>query len=162
MEESKRHIGFTKVSLPFGWLGNMAPYPVVYDLGHGLTNWRTTEALFQAMRFPEHSPVRKRIYDEKSPMGAKFVAKAHRPEMIVDPMSTADVLNMRLCLELKTRQHDLMKDLLATGDSVLYEDVASRKNKGSSLFWGAYLDGDQLVGRNMLGHLWMEIRNSAV
>ena len=36
-------IAFTKVALPFGWLGNMAPYPVTY----GGKAWRTTEALFQ-------------------------------------------------------------------------------------------------------------------
>jgi predicted NAD-dependent protein-ADP-ribosyltransferase YbiA (DUF1768 family) len=39
-------IWFTKVNLPYGWLGNMAPYPVLHDG----CSWLTTEALFQAMR----------------------------------------------------------------------------------------------------------------
>ena len=39
-------IWFTKVNLPYGWLGNMAPYPVLHDG----CRWLTTEALFQAMR----------------------------------------------------------------------------------------------------------------
>jgi predicted ATP-grasp superfamily ATP-dependent carboligase len=40
-------ITFTKTSLPFGWLGNMAPYPIEYLE----KTWRTAEALFQALRF---------------------------------------------------------------------------------------------------------------
>lgn len=35
-------IWFTKVDLPYGWLGNMAPYPVLHDG----CRWLTTEALF--------------------------------------------------------------------------------------------------------------------
>lgn len=36
-------IAFTKVKSPYGWLGNMSPYPVHYQ---GRT-YRTTEALFR-------------------------------------------------------------------------------------------------------------------
>jgi hypothetical protein len=39
-------ISFTKVDLPYGWLGNMAPYPLAYE---DLTYW-TTATLFQALR----------------------------------------------------------------------------------------------------------------
>jgi predicted NAD-dependent protein-ADP-ribosyltransferase YbiA (DUF1768 family) len=42
-------ITFTKVNLPFGWMGNMSPYPINYMD----KTWRTTEALFQALRFNE-------------------------------------------------------------------------------------------------------------
>ena len=66
-------IAFTKVALPFGWLGNMAPYPVTY----GGKAWRTTEALFQALRFEDES-IREAIRQEKSPMAAKLVAKRHK------------------------------------------------------------------------------------
>ena len=64
-------VSFTKVSLPFGWLGNMSPYPVQYN---GVM-WKTTEHLFQALRFKENSPIRDEICMQKSPMGAKMCAK---------------------------------------------------------------------------------------
>ena len=65
-----KYISFTKVALPYGWLGNMSPHPVTYNE----EVWRTTEALFQALRFNDPS-IQKEIRDEKSPMGAKLKAK---------------------------------------------------------------------------------------
>jgi len=38
---------------------------------------------------------------EKSPMGAKMVAKKNTSRMVVKPMSEQDVENMRLTLRLK-------------------------------------------------------------
>ena len=60
-------IKFTKVSLPYGWLGNMAPFPVMYKG----KKWLTIEALFQALRF-EDEKIIEEIRLEKSPMGAKM------------------------------------------------------------------------------------------
>jgi predicted NAD-dependent protein-ADP-ribosyltransferase YbiA (DUF1768 family) len=40
-------IWFKGVKEPNGWMGNMAPYPITYN---GQV-WRTSEALFQSMRF---------------------------------------------------------------------------------------------------------------
>lgn len=40
-------IAFTKVSLPFGWMSNMSPHPIV----HHSCEWPTAEHLFQALRF---------------------------------------------------------------------------------------------------------------
>jgi predicted NAD-dependent protein-ADP-ribosyltransferase YbiA (DUF1768 family) len=40
-------INFTKNNLPYGWLGNMSQYPI--DFGGVI--WKTTEALFQGLRF---------------------------------------------------------------------------------------------------------------
>ena len=66
-------ISFTKVSLPYGWLGNMAPYPVKYNN----VRYRTTEALFQSLRFMNHPDVQVLIQENKSPMGCKMVAKKY-------------------------------------------------------------------------------------
>ena len=104
-------LAFTKVALPYGWLGNMAPYPVTYE---GKT-WRTAEALFQALRFEEES-IQEAIRREKSPMAAKMVAKRHKSQMVVVPMGAADLDNMRLVLRLKLQAHPaLRRQLLATG-----------------------------------------------
>lgn len=148
-----RVIAFTKVDLPYGWLGNMAPFPVVHD-GRG---YRTTEALFQALRFDQDS-IREAIRSEKSPMGAKMRAKKFRQQMVLLPQSDRDVANMKMVLGLKLSSHSALREkLLATGDALFIEDC-SKRPRGSGLFWGAALIGDRWEGANILGRLWMEIR----
>lgn len=148
-------ISFTKVSLPYGWLGNMAPFPVV----HEGVEWRTTEALFQALRFAPDSPIRELIREQKSPMAAKMLAKKHADARVVTPLTDADLDLMRLVLRLKVEQHPKVKqDLLATGDAWIVEDVTKRPG-GSGVFWGAALMPDGTwQGGNALGELWMELR----
>lgn len=147
-------ISFTKVKLPYGWLGNMSPYPINLDD----KIWRTSEALFQAFRFSDDD-IKELIRAEKSPMGAKFVMKANEAHLVVEKHSVRDVRNMKMCLNLKLIQHkSLIKELLDTGDSIIVEDVTNRGDVGGNLFWGAMLVGDEWVGKNTLGNLWMEIR----
>jgi predicted NAD-dependent protein-ADP-ribosyltransferase YbiA (DUF1768 family) len=147
-------INFTKSKLPYGWMGNMSPYPVKF----GEDTYRTTEALFQALRFSDNA-IKALIREEKSPMGAKFVAKARVPEMTVEQLSDKDVLNMRMCVTLKLMQHpELITELLATGDELIVEDVTNRGDKGSNLFWGAMLVDGEWVGKNILGNIWMDER----
>lgn len=152
-----KNIGFTKVSLPYGWLGNMSPYKIHF----WGKEWRTTEALFQAMRF-EDMEIREAIRLEKSPMGAKFKAKKHKDKMVIDLMGDTDKLNMKTCIALKLDQHPVLKKMLIeTGSSLLYEDVSTRKNRKSSLFWGAVLNEDgSLDGENILGNIWMDERKA--
>jgi ribA/ribD-fused uncharacterized protein len=147
-------IAFTKVKLPHGWLGNMAPFPIEHD---GKI-WRTTEALFQALRF-EDEEIRELIRDQKSPMAAKMMAKKHRDKMVIQPMSDEDYGNMTLCLLLKIKHHsELITPLLETGNSIIVEDVTARGSRGSNLYWGAMqIDGDW-IGENKLGRAWMYLR----
>ena len=148
-------ITFTKVKLPYGWLGNMSPYPIEYEG----KEWRTTEALFQALRF-EDEEIRELIRSQKSPMAAKMMAKKHRELMKIQPMSDEDYGNMTLCLILKLKHHpNLIDDLLKTEDFVIIEDVTARGSRGSNLYWGAMLDenGDW-IGENKLGRSWMYLR----
>ena len=149
-------IGFNKTKEKYGWLGNMAAYPIQYN---GVM-WKTSEALFQAMRFDDEEII-SQIRQEKSPMGAKMYAKKNKDMMIIAPMSDQDVENMSLCLSLKFEQHkELSKMLKATGSEIIYEDISSRKSKGNSLFWGAYLENGVLIGKNTLGRLLMKLRSS--
>lgn len=151
------YIAFTKVRLPYGWLGNMSPFPLVY-LGEA---WRTSEALFQALRF-EDSDIRTLIRVQTSPMAAKMVAKQRRAAMTVDPQGPLDVVHMRRVVALKVAQHpQLEADLIATGDAPIYEDCTKRQ-RGSGLFWGAALVDGVWQGWNMLGRIWMDLRHAAV
>lgn len=148
-------ISFTKVALEYGWMGNMSPHPVVHN---GLT-YRTSEALFHALRLPEGHEGREKIREQKSPMAAKMVSKTLKDEYVVEPWSAEDVTNMIFCVKLKMEQHpELMSWLLATGDAMIYEDVSSR-DRGSGSFWGASKTSGEWVGENILGQILMEVRD---
>ncbi len=143
-------IAFTSVRLPFGWLGNMAPFPI--------GEWLTSEHLFQALRFPSESPVRQLIRAQKSPMSAKMIAKSHAAEMIVAPRGDQDLANMERVLARKLEQHPILRDRLRlTAGMTIIEDC-SRRASASGLFWGAALHDGTWRGENRLGRMWMEIR----
>jgi len=151
-------IAFTKVKSPHGWLGNMAPYPLEYQG----KEYRTSEALFQCLRFASHPEVQEEIRAQKSPLAAKMIARKNR-ELLDrgEPWdeSEDDVDRMRLCLREKLRQHPELKQLLLeTGDALLVEDCTARPRE-SARFWGAVLENGQWRGRNVLGTLWMELRD---
>jgi len=146
-------IAFTKVDLPHGWLGNMAPFPVRHD-GKW---WRTTEALFQALRF-HNEAIKEEIRALPSPMGAKMRAKRHKAKRVIEPQSEQDVANMEMVLRLKLEQHpELKQRLIDTGAGDIIED-STRRPGGSGKYWGAAFKDGQWVGRNMVGKLWMKLR----
>jgi ribA/ribD-fused uncharacterized protein len=150
-------ISFTKVNLPYGWCGNMAPYAVEY----AGKRWRTTEALFQALRFDDEA-IREEIRATSSPMSAKWTAKKYIKlgKHVVVPQSEPDLANMVLALRLKLAQHpELRQQLLDTGDEVIIEDCGKRQG-GSGMFWGAAFKEGRWVGENTLGKLWMRIREA--
>lgn len=144
-----------KVREIHGCWGNMSPYPVEYE---GKT-YRTTEALFQCLRFDDEEVI-EAIRENKSPMGAKFVSKRYRAKMVVEPVSKQDLDNMRMCLRLKVEQHsELVEELIKTGDQEIVEDCTKRQ-RGSGMLWGAAKQADGTwQGHNWLGKLWMELRN---
>ena len=146
-------IEFTKVNLPYGWMGNMAPYPIFYDG----KRWLTSEALFQAMRFNDEE-IKELIRVQTSPMAAKMKAKKYKLQYAVEPMSDQDVENMKLCVRLKLEEHPNLKtQLLATGDNYIFENIGKR-NKPRDYFWGAKMINGELVGNNIMGKIWMELR----
>jgi ribA/ribD-fused uncharacterized protein len=149
-------ISFSKVALSYGWLGNMSPYPIIYE-GKG---WRTVEALFQSLRFTDENII-EGIRTEKSPMGAKMKAKSFRSSYSTLPLSEQDIENMRLCLQLKFTQHsDLRNKLLQTGEQTIIEDIGSRRGARHE-FWGAYKNQkNEWVGNNLMGNLLMQLRAS--
>lgn len=143
-----------RVKDPGGCWGNMAPFPVTHE---GVT-WRTTEALFQAMRFEDES-IREMIRMEKSPMGAKMKAKANVESMTVVQLSEQDLDNMRLVLRLKIEQHpELKQQLIESEDAFIVENCTNRPH-GSGLFWGSAFKDGKWEGQNWLGKLWMELRS---
>ncbi len=142
-----------KVAEEHGWLGNMSRFPLVW----GGQTYKTAEHLFQCLRFRDPG-IWEEIRGKSSPMQAKWSAKGRKAEMTVEPMSQEDLENMEIVLGLKLEQHPELRDrLLATGDSVIIEDC-SKRPRGSGLFWGAAWKDGVWTGTNMLGKLWMKLR----
>lgn len=146
-------IKIRKVKEEYGCLSNMHNTPITWN-GQ---EWRTSEALFQALRFSDIE-IREHIRSQKSPMGAKLAAKSRQNQMTIKPLSNQDVLHMEFCLRLKFTQNEKAKQiLLSTGKQYIVEDCTKRP-RGSALFWGAKMTQDGWVGENKLGKLLMAIR----
>lgn len=148
-------IWFKKNKEEYGWMGNMAPYPIKYD---GKV-WRTSEAMFQGMRYDDED-IKEIIRKEKSPMGAKMKAKKFKDRMVVVPMSDLDVENMRKCVRMKFDQHpELKKELMKTKGVFIYEDIGNRNGERHK-FWGVKkISENEGDGQNMMGRILMELRD---
>ena len=154
-------ITITTVKEESGWLSCMSAYPVIYE-GE---QYRTCEALFQALRFKGHPKIQKEIQLCPSPMGAKMIARREKGLLGRGKKwdeARSDIRLMKKCLRLKLDQHpELQERLINTGDAIIIEDCTTH-DKESARFWGAVrIDGDW-IGTNELGKLWMEIREELV
>lgn len=145
---------FFKVSEEFGSLSNMAGgYPLeVNDV-----EITSSEALYQALRFPDHPEIQQEIIVQASPMSAKMKAKkdGRKEKFSRADWNLVNVEIMRWCLRVKLVQHfdEFFETLMSTKARAIVE--RSRKDR----FWGAVLEEDgALRGENRLGLLLRELR----
>jgi ribA/ribD-fused uncharacterized protein len=142
-----------KTKESFGGLSNMASgFPLLVNGIRILTS----EALYQACRFPHLPDVQREIIGQRSPMTAKMKSKPHRKESRRDWDYVRNNV-MRWCLRVKLAQNyeEFGRLLLATGDRPIVEQ--SRNDD----YWGAKvvsIAGDTLTGQNILGRLLRELR----
>ncbi|HGN6580301.1 NADAR family protein [Bacillus cereus] len=142
---------FRKTKEEYGGLSNMAAgFPIELNGARILSS----EALYQAMRFPNHPDYQKEIIQQKSPMTAKMISKKYRPHTRED-WEDVRIMIMRWCLRVKLIQNwDKFGSLLL---STLDKQIVEESNKDD--FWGARpSDMNLLVGTNALGRLLMELR----
>lgn len=144
---------FKKTKEAFGGLSNMA---AGFPLEINGVPMLTSEALYQACRFPHLPEVQQLIIKEKSPMTAKMVGKPYRSQSRED-FEDVKVDIMRWCLRVKLAQNfiEFGKLLLSTNNKPIVED--SHKDT----FWGAVRDKKDeniLRGVNALGRLLMQLR----
>lgn len=137
----------------FGGLSNMA---AGYPLQINGVRILTTEALYQACRFPHMPEIQREIIGQHSPMIAKMKSKPYRNDSRPD-WDDVRYKVMRWCLRVKLAQNyeEFGRLLLATRDRPIVEQ--SRKDD----YWGARLadePGETLIGQNVLGRLLMELR----
>ena len=142
---------FLKTKEEYGGLSNMAGgFPLRVN---GL-RILTSEALYQACRFPHRSDLQRLIIAQSSPMTAKMKSKPHRRDSRQD-WDRVRVGVMRWCLRVKLAQHwdTFSRLLLSTENLPIVEQ--SRKDD----FWGAKpAEEGTLRGVNALGRLLMELR----
>jgi type I restriction enzyme S subunit len=143
---------FLKTNECFGGLSNMAPG---FPLRINGVRIRTSEALYQACRFPRRPDVQRQIINDPSPMTAKMRSKPFRGDTRPD-WDGVRVTVMRWSLRVKLAQNweTFGKVLLSTGHMPIVEKKVRQKD-----FWGATEMSDgTLVGVNVLGRLLMELR----
>jgi type I restriction enzyme, S subunit len=145
---------FCKTKEAFGGLSNMAGgFELRYE-GH---DYKTSEHLYQCLRFPDYPDVQELIRSKGSPMGAKMASKPHRAAKSRADWDEVRMDVMRFCLRLKLQSYRKSFGglLLSTGEKPIVEE--SRKN--TSDVWSARAEGeDMLVGDNWLGLLLIELR----
>ena len=152
--ERASSVVFLKTKEKFGGLSNMAGgFPLCVN---GI-RVRTSEALYQACRFPHRPELQETIIAQKSPMAAKMKGKPYRHDSRRD-WDRVRVQIMRWCLRVKLAQNwesfsELLRD---TGERKIVE----QSHKGG--FWAAKPigDGTRLKGENVLGRLLMELREA--
>jgi type I restriction enzyme S subunit len=143
---------FWKTKERFGGLSNMASG---FPLRINGVRILTSEALYQACRFPHAPEIQRQIIAERSPMTAKMRSKPHRSQSR-DDWDQVRVPIMRWCLRVKLAQNwpSFSKLLLSTGERPIVEKKVRRAD-----FWGAReMPDGTLIGENVLGRLLMELR----
>lgn len=142
---------FLRTTERFGGLSNMAGgYPLLINGIH----IPTSEALYQACRFPHRPELQKIIIGQKSPITAKMKSKPYRADSRPD-WDKVRVEIMWWCLRVKLAQHwEKFGDLLlSTSDMHIVEE--SYRDQ----FWGAKpINSETLVGSNVLGQLLTQLR----
>lgn len=143
-------ISFKKTTEKFGGLSNMAGgYSIVIN---GIFI-RSSEALYQAMKYTNYPEIQMEIINQTSPMTAKMISKKYK-EYIRNDWENIKVPIMKWSLRIKLCQNinTFGKLLLETKDLSIVEE--SKKDK----FWGATKINNSYKGANVLGRLLMELR----
>lgn len=142
--------GFRFTNALWGSFSNFSNHPVKYlD-----RTWKSSEALYQAGRFTDHLEIVEKIFDAEIPALAKQVARSH------DHLTRTDWGEFKIpwmhdVLALKLVSNPaIWREIDLTGDKPIVE-VSTRDT-----FWGASStsDGYCYLGSNILGKLWMLIR----
>src|SRR5262245_14835034 len=146
---------FRKTKDAFGGLSNMASgYPLRVN-SHKIL---TSEALYQACRFPDYPDIQREIIEQASPMATKMVTKKEgRREHCTRPDWEAVNLDvMYWCLRVKLAQNLIPFHYLLQST----EDEPIVEHSHRDRFWGAVLEKDGVLrGENHLGRLLMQLRD---
>ena len=148
--KKKECITFKSTKGKYGALSNMAPgFPIYIDN----TFIRTSEALYQALRFPDFPEIQKKIIKYPSPISAKKFGRTH----IQKTRKDWDIYRfkiMKFCLDVKYYQNqEKFKSVLIETKTLPIVEYTDKDK-----VWGATDEGDEYIGTNALGRLLMQLR----
>jgi ribA/ribD-fused uncharacterized protein len=139
---------FRKTAELWGEFSNMA---AGFPLAVNGVRILTSEALYQACRFPHLPEVQRVILDQASPMAAKMKGKPHRKESRPDfDQLRVPIMWWALRVKLACHPRPFARVLLASREMPIVED------SHRDTYWGAKAareDDQILVGQNVLGRL---------
>lgn len=137
-------IKFYKLKDPYGCFSNFSKHAVNIDR----INWMTTEHFFQAQKYLGTNRYFE-IAQAGTPRIAAELGRDRSLPLRADWEKIKDDV-MRRAVREKVKQHPEIKMiLLETGDEEIIEDSPI------DYYWGCGAEG---TGRNMLGKIWVEIR----
>lgn len=143
---------FRRANLQWGGFSNMSSaYPLNVN-GHHI---RTSEAIYQALKFPGNADVQREIIAERNPINAKRISRRHerlwsRP----DWHQQVKIKVMYWCLEVKLAQNfQPMSELLIASQGL---HIVESSDKDA--YWGARPVPGGFTGQNVLGRLLMRLR----
>ena len=143
--------GFRFANAAWAELSNF--YPLAVPIAAGPWTFSTSEAAYQAAKFAARPDVQRRIAEAPTPREAAAIGRT--PGLGIDHGWNAQRVDvMRWVLRMKREANHVAIDavLAATGERPIVE-VSTRDP-----WWGARPVADRYEGRNVLGRLWMELR----
>lgn len=145
---------FRKTSEAFGGLSNMAPGFKIDICG---VPFLTSEALYQACRFPYHPEIQQQIIKQHSPMYAKFVSKKY-VSLTREGWDKDRIKIMRWALRAKliNNWYKFGELLKSTDERIIVEESSK------DIFWGAQRVENKFIGVNALGRLLMDLRQQYI
>jgi ribA/ribD-fused uncharacterized protein len=143
---------FKKNNEEYGELSNMA---IGFPLRINGVEIKTTEALYQACRFPHHPEIQKKIIEQKSPMAVKMISNSNKKKSRIDWDSVRHKI-MNWCIHVKLYQNFISFGAVLSKTGL--KDIV--ENSSNDNFWGAIPneDGTIFTGKNSLGRLLMDLR----
>lgn len=111
----------------------------------------TAEHAYQWKKYSESNPaLAEQIFQAENPNAVKKLSDVHKQE-VSETFTAQKVAVMEEIVRAKANQHEKIRALLAeSGNKVIIE------NSPDDAFWGA---GPHNDGQNMLGKIWMKIRD---
>ena len=143
--------GFRFTKAAWGAFSNFQPLAV--PIVAGPWSFGTSEAAYQACKLPAHPDVQQRIAE--APTARDAAAIGRTPGLDIDPgwnVHRVDVMRWVLRMKREANPAEIDAMLAATGERPIVE-VSTRDP-----WWGARPVANRYEGHNVLGRLWMELR----
>jgi len=139
MSDQPKRIGFYEG--PYYMLSNFS----AHELEYNGEIYKTSEHAYQVAKFVDPD-MREKIKHAPS----AFLAREYGQSKEGRTPDFDKVAEMKKIMRAKMEQHeDVRKALLATGEAII------EKNYPTAYFWGTGEDGS---GENVMGQIWMELR----